>query len=302
MMVTGKGGTGKTTFSAAMGLVSAATGLNTVVCEIDTQRSALAPIFDCKVEYQPLVVREKLALCNLTWREAFTTYLERSLPVTGLVRRILENEVVNRFLDFTPGSRELVILSRIAQLCESYDRVIVDMPASGHMLSLLGVTRSLQQLFRAGPVRKRVDEILSLLLAETSSVAFVALPEEMVVNETLETMEQLQNRELAGCSPFVFLNRATLPSLTTDEARLMEWLGSQSLGPDAGEFVRAGLWEKQLEEDTIESLARLNEAFERGAISVGTISSGQSHRNVVGEVAAALGRKVGVTKRDLAWT
>jgi anion-transporting ArsA/GET3 family ATPase len=126
LMVTGKGGVGKTTFAASLARLKAAKGQRTVLCEIDAQRPAMGSIFNCEVGYKPTEVSERLSVCNLTWTEALVTYLQRSLPVSGLVRRILDNEVVNRFLDFTPGSRELAILSRVGQLVESYDAVVIE--------------------------------------------------------------------------------------------------------------------------------------------------------------------------------
>ena len=302
VLVTGKGGTGKTTYAASIGRIKAAKGQRTIVCEIDSQRPAMPSIFGQSTAYEPQEVAPNLSVCNLTWTEALVTYLERSIPMSGIVRKILENEVVNRFLDFTPGSRELAILSRLGQLVEEYDAVVVDMPASGHALSLLVVLKSILQLFRAGPVRDRAQELGQLLEQKTTVIAFVALPEEMVINETLETMEKFKNKDLFGGEPIVLLNRGTIPSLTEDELDVMEYLNTLSLSSEAADFVRAGRWESGLERDTQESIERLADGFGFSPVLIPPRPAGGTQREVVQHVSVSLGRQVGLAKRDLSWT
>ena len=214
----------------------------------------MAAVFDTDIAYIPREVHPNLSVCNLTWKDALGSYLERTVPVSGIVKRFLANEVVNRFLDFTPGSRELVIWSQLGQLCEQYDTVIVDMPASGHAYSLLAVLRQIQQLFRGGPVRERTDQLVALLNHPRTYLAFVCLPEEMVVNETIETFDKFQQHQWIQTRPVLFLNRGTRPTLTADERALIQALSTQSLTDAAEEFVRAGRWESGLETATDESI------------------------------------------------
>ena len=136
ILVTGKGGTGKTTVSAAIGRLSAERGARTIVAEVDTFRPALTPMFGKKPTYAPLPVAPRLDICNISWREALVEWLKGNVPGQRVVRRILDNKLVQTFLDATPGVRETVILSRVVTLLEKYDRVVVDMPASGHAISL----------------------------------------------------------------------------------------------------------------------------------------------------------------------
>ena len=302
VLVTGKGGTGKTTYSAALGLLGAAQGKRTIVCEIDNQRPSMGSIFGCEPDFAPRQAHALLDVCNIVWMEALATYLSRTLPMNRLVRRILENEVVHRFLDFTPGSRELVILSRLGQLCDEYDLVVVDMPASGHAFSMLDILRSIRELFRAGPVRQRADELMALIDSERTAVALVALPEEMVVNETLETHERLRTSGLLYQEPTVFLNRATLPSMTEAERQLLNTLDALELDGLSKEFVRAGRWEDVLEQHTAEASERFTEHFDSPPLLTPVVSSGGYQREVTGHVAAHMGRQVGITRRDLRWT
>lgn len=301
VMVTGKGGTGKTTYAAALAVLGAAKGRRTLLCEIDNQRPSTAAIFGVLPEHEPREVRANLSICNVRFADALTAFIHQMVPVRRVVRLVLENKIVQRFLDFTPGSRELVTLARIGSLVDQYDLVIVDMPASGHAFSLLDVLRSAIGLFRSGPVRTLAHDLQGLVRRPGTRMVFVALPEEMVVNETLETYERMRVGEVLGGDPVVFLNRATLPSLTDPERDLIARLSTLALDPLALEFVRAGRWEDQLEQATAAARDRLGEAFPGGVVLVPPAGAGGVPRHTVASVAVNLGRQVGVTRRDLPW-
>ena len=303
VLVTGKGGTGKTTLSCALSLVAAGKGLKTLLVEIDSQRPAFTPVFSIEPKYVPLHVRPGLEIANLTWQDALSTFLTALVPSRRVVSLILQNRMVSRFLDFTPGSQEIVTLSALADQVGKYDLVIADLPASGHAFSLLDVTRSALGLFRSGPVRTRAEELRALLQSSSTRVALTALPEEMVINETIETRDRLARFELLSHPPSVFLNRATLPTLTAEERLLLSRLSSAPLDARQAEFVRAGRWEDELEQGTAESIERLKEVFgSREVILLPPAQAGGIPRSVVESVAAHLGRWVGLTRRELTWT
>ncbi|MBT3217488.1 MAG: hypothetical protein HN348_00210 [Proteobacteria bacterium] len=302
VMVTGKGGTGKTTFAAALAVLGAVQGRRTCLCEIDNQRPSMAAIFDVEPVFEPKEVRPNLDICNIRWDEALQAYLHNLIRMRRVVKLILTNKIVGRFLDFLPGSQELVALSIVGKLCSEYELVIVDMPASGHAFSLLDVTRTTLGMFESGPVRKSAGDLVELLHEESSRIVYVALPEEMVVNETIETFEKFKQYELLGGEPVVFLNRATLPTLTDDERTLLARLSHLELEPLQREFVRAGRWEDTLEQATAISQERLKEAMPIDPILIPPAGAGGEPRRLVGSVAVHLGRQVGITRRDLAWT
>jgi anion-transporting ArsA/GET3 family ATPase len=218
------------------------------------------------------------------------------------VRSILDNELVRRFLDFVPGSQELVTVSAIVDLLDKYDVVVVDLPASGHAFSMLDITRSALGLFRGGPIRKRVVELRRALADARTRMLIVALPEEMVVNETLETADRMQRYDLTGGTSIVLLNRAIPPSLTAGEGVLLDRLSSLPLSGAAAELVAAGRWERSLEQAAAEAIERLTEALERAPITVPPVPSAGNPRAAVRLAAIELGRQLGVGPRELTWT
>lgn len=295
LMVTGKGGTGKSTFAAAFGRLAADRGRRTVVVEVDVQRPSLGSIYGVASRYQPVQVAKNLSICNLDWHNALEEWLERTVPGQRVVKLILHNPIVSTFLDATPGAREVVILSKIATLTEQYDMVVVDMPASGHALGVLRVPTLAMRLMAAGPIRKRAEELQALFGRRDVGLVLVALPEEMVVNETVETWANVRREAPQLRIPAVALNRAASPSLTDDERLLLARLSVDGVSQDAAELLLAGRWEAGLESDTADALSRLKAEIGGPVLSfprLGTLGGfeGGAER-VVQQMTAALARQ-----------
>jgi arsenite-transporting ATPase len=264
VMVTGKGGTGKTSLAAAIGSLSAERGRRTLIVEVDNFHPSLTRLFGQKPTYAPLMVSERLGICNITWLSALKDWLEQTVKSRRISRLIMDNRMATVFLDATPGAREIVILSKIQSLLDSWDQVVVDMPASGHALGILRVPRTATRLMRTGPVRERAEQLLELFRQPSTALAIVGLPEEMVVNETLELWEKLREQVPELQMPKVFLNRSSAPSLTDDEVTLLDRLEADFAGSGsvpAHELLQTGRWEQELEAATSSSLSRLEEAL-----------------------------------------
>jgi len=267
ILLTGKGGTGKTSVAAALGRLGAAEGRRTLVVEIDTQHSALAEVFGVTPGYEPTEVLPGVWGANLTFGPALVDWLDQTVRAAKIVKLILANQMVQLFLEATPGAREIVILSKVVALLEQFDQVVVDMPASGHAINLLKVPTTAVRLMRTGPIHDRSVEILEALNAQSTALGIVALPEEMVVNETVELYGKLQQLGSRLQVPLVFLNRCAAPTMTEDEHILLHRLSEiEDLAPEAEELLQAGRWDASLERATADSLGRLH-----GEIGVGVV-------------------------------
>ena len=271
VFVTGKGGTGKTTFAAALAKQAANAKRTVCLLEIDSQRPALDDLFDVRTTYEPVEVSDGLYVSNATWMEALIDWLRAVVPVDRLVRVILDNPMVRPFLEATPGAREVVILTRLLELTKRFDMVVVDLPASGHARAVLRIPLVALDVFRSGPVYDRCRAIEALYQDPKTHLVLMSLPEEMVVTETLETFQALREEVPALVPQFVVLNRAMSPVLTEDEQellrRLVEWGGNQEdFSSEAVDLVRAGRWEARCELGTADALKRM-----RGAGGVGEV-------------------------------
>ena len=146
LLVTGKGGTGKSSVSAALGVLAARRGVRTVVVELGDS-SALQELLrdpagapQPRSSREPEPVGERLFALRIEPMEALREYLELQLRVRLVARAIVGNSAFHRFLEAAPGWRELVILGKLWYLISREDRagvpfwplVIVDAPATGH--------------------------------------------------------------------------------------------------------------------------------------------------------------------------
>ncbi len=292
VLVTGKGGVGKTTVSAAIAQLAAAQGRRTLLVEFDNQHPSTTAIYGQAPAYEPRSVAPDLWVANLDWINALAEWVERVVGIRRIVRMILQNRMVQRFLDATPGSREVVLLSKLVWLCDEYDLVVVDLPASGHAVSTLQIPWMVERLFATGPIRQKGQEAMALLGDPGTNLVMVALPEEMVATETVETWGKLRRESPVLRIPMVVLNQASRPTLDEAEGALLERL-SEVIDDDhpAADLVRAGRWESVLERSTAEAQRRFDDELSGvRLLEIPRLSREQGPGRLVRQVSAALAR------------
>ncbi|MBN1337034.1 MAG: hypothetical protein JXB39_13835 [Deltaproteobacteria bacterium] len=290
LFVTGKGGTGKTTVALALARLAASEGRRVVLVEVDSHRPTLASWLDLETAYGPVPAGPGLDVANVTWLDALVDWLTGIVPVQRIVRLILTNRMVHLFLDVTPGSREVVLLARIEALLGSYDQVVVDLPAAGHAVSFLKVPQQSASLFPSGPLRRTLDGLVLLLSRPDTQVVLTALPEEMVVNETVETWVRLTGFRPSLALPLVVLNKALPPDPDPQwRADVRRVAARHKASHPAGAVLQAGLWEAEREELTADALDRLSREIRARVVLVPLVDELPGPLERVGHVEAVLG-------------
>ena len=201
IFVTGKGGVGKSTTTAALGAALAARGKLVLVVETDTY-SAMAEMLGARATgIKPTEAREGVWAVNLTARECLVSTLTRFLPSERVVRAITSNRVAEAFFESAPSVSEFVLLDQIQLYVENaaeqgFDHVLVDLPASGHAVTFLSVPKTLHGMMRGlGPIAKRAAAISAGIEdPRHTAILAVCLPEEMPVNETIDLSNQLRDQ------------------------------------------------------------------------------------------------------------
>jgi anion-transporting ArsA/GET3 family ATPase len=191
--VTGKGGVGRSTVSASLGLAASNAGRRTIVCEV-AEQDRLSRAFGRRDR----IGDEETELADGLWGisidpwAALRDWLAAQLGSKMIGKVLFDNNAFRYFAAAAPGAREIATIVKVWQLTDAYDTVVVDAPASGHGLGMLRTPRTFANLARVGPIRKQSDRVQELLEDEavTAYVA-VALAEDMPVNETLELAERL---------------------------------------------------------------------------------------------------------------
>jgi hypothetical protein len=232
LVVTGKGGVGKTTTAAALGLLSARDGRNTIVVEVGDE-SRLPRLFGVAQPQPGVETRLAGRLSSITI-DPDRALLEWLQVLGGRVsgRILASSGTFQYFAAAAPGAKELVTMVKVWQLTrsgrrrggrgsrsEDYDLVVLDAPATGHALGLLSSPRTFGAIARVGPIAGQTRQLQELLESPSRSAYLaVALATEMAVTEALELQDGLQARLGRGLAAVVV--NALLPRrFSTEELR-----------------------------------------------------------------------------------
>ncbi len=208
ILVTGKGGVGKSVITAALALRARALGLRPLLfeCDAPARQSLLPkgrPASDEVEEVAPGILG-----INQKSDDAIRDYAAATLPSRAVADLLFENRIARMFLRASPSVSEMALVGRIAILAEKYGAdgpIVVDLHATGHAVSLLRAPGGIMKVLRTGILYDRAKKIEELL-QDPLRTAFVtvALPEELPVTELLELHETL--RELSAPEGPVILN------------------------------------------------------------------------------------------------
>ena len=196
LVVSGKGGVGKTTVAAALGVLLSQKGKRALVAEINST-GRLPHIYNKQAKGDEIVdLAENLWTVNVNPKESLEEYALLTLKYRTLYNIVFKNRMVKYFLKAVPALAEITMLGRlwyIAMLEEEYrgagpfDVIIIDAPATGHFKSFLLTPEALEHLTPPGPMRTNSANIDKWLRnPQKTGFVLVTLPREMPVNEAVE--------------------------------------------------------------------------------------------------------------------
>ena len=251
LYVTGKGGVGKTTVAAALGLAAARTGRRTIVCEVAEQdRMSRAFARHGVRAEQEVELAHDLWAITIDPQKALEEWLGKQLGGGAAGRILGHSHAFQYFVAAAPGAKELITIAKVWELAQTqrwdkhkraYDLVVVDAPASGHGIGMLTTPRTFGEIARVGPIRRQATKVSEMLAnpARTGYVA-VALPEEMPVNETIELEQRLRDAVGLGLDAIV-MNAMWPERFSSGDVTKLRAATRDGHAPEALGAVRAAL-------------------------------------------------------------
>jgi anion-transporting ArsA/GET3 family ATPase len=267
VIVTGKGGVGKSTVALALGLAAAQQGRRTIVCEVSSQEHASHVFNRAEVGFHEVEMADNLWAISIDPDEAMREYVLLQLRVRAMRDLLFRSRIFTYLTAATPGIRELVTIGKIWEVAQpdrkvkrgrNYDLVIVDAPATGAGVGFLQTPRTFSNIARVGPIKAQAQALEAFIVNHRKTgVAIVALPEEMPVNETVALERQL-TEEVDVSVDRVYMNGLYPERFSTDEVeRLADACGNDN-GPLRATY-RAALSQSRRAAAQREQLARLVE-------------------------------------------
>jgi anion-transporting ArsA/GET3 family ATPase len=234
-VVTGKGGTGKTTVAAALALALASAGGKVLLMEVEG-RQGIAQLFDCP----PLPYGErKVAVApGMQGRAGGDVYALAADPEAALIeylemfynlrhagRALTRLGVVDFATTIAPGLRDVLLTGKAAEATRRkaagrlvYDAVVMDAPPTGRISRFLNVASEVSGLARVGPIRGHADTVQSVIRSPQTAVHFVSVLEEMPVQETLDGVAELRGLAQGGLQlGGIMINMVRPVALTDDQ-------------------------------------------------------------------------------------
>jgi anion-transporting ArsA/GET3 family ATPase len=227
LIVSGKGGVGKTTVTAALGLAAARLGRKVCVAEVDRKGTLARLLGGAHTGYDPVELTSGVWGVNIVPEDALAEYLDVQYHMKRISRLFTSTQFVDYITTAAPGLKDILVLGKIwylekgrsSGIKHDFDTIVVDAPAAGHMLTFLSAPIGLSDAVRVGPIKRQSDWLLQMLQdPKRTRIHLVTLPEEMPVSETIETAQSLRSRVGTTSGP-VFANAVYDKLFTDKEAR-----------------------------------------------------------------------------------
>jgi anion-transporting ArsA/GET3 family ATPase len=262
-VVTGKGGTGKTTVAAALALALATAGRNVLLIEVEG-RQGIARLFDCP----PLPYAERKVAIGLGENNragqggdvyalavdpegALLDYLAMFYNMRRAGSALTKLGVVDFATTIAPGLSDVLVTGKATEATRRrtgnkesphvYHAVVMDAPPTGRIGRFLNVSTEVSDLARVGPIRTHADTVARVIRSPQTAVHFVTTLEEMPVQETVDGLTEL--RELTGgaIAPGGIVVNMARPAVLSPDALAAAASGSLDVAAIAAALKMAGV-------------------------------------------------------------
>lgn len=209
-IVSGKGGTGKTTIAAGLACALATSGRRVLLCEVEG-RNGISELFGVPPLTGPgerRITRTSAGGVvyglSVDAEAALIEYLDTFYHLSIAGKALDRFGAVDFATSIAPGLRDVLLTGKVYEAVRrkiknrpnSYDAVVLDAPPTGRIARFLNVHAAVAGLAKVGPIRSQADSIMRLLRSATTTVHFVTLLEDMPVTETEEAVAALRPTQI----------------------------------------------------------------------------------------------------------
>lgn len=233
VLMTGKGGVGRSSMTAALATLAQRKGVRVLICDIGDDPNDYSPLArhfgSDRLPTQPETIAPGIRGVVLLARSGQELFLKSVLRSGTLARAALSSDALRRLLSAGPSFKEMGVFFQLLTLLRAKqadgapvnELVLIDMPATGHTLSLTGLPELLLRLVPRGPIAAALREGQSYLNDPKLGAAWVvAIPETLPVSECLELLEGLHKTGMPTGG--VLMNRIPVDPFSAAERTALE--------------------------------------------------------------------------------
>jgi anion-transporting ArsA/GET3 family ATPase len=259
VVVSGKGGVGKTTIAAALAIAAARAGSHVLLAEME-DREAFAPLFGLeKLAYTEQRIAPNIAGLTVEADEALVEYLQMFYGIPTISRALLRTKAVEFATQTAPGLKDILLIGKIKEAegrrragAYAFDLIVVDAPPTGRLPRFLDAPRAVADLVHQGQIRTQAQGVFEMVTdPKRLQVVLVTQPEAMPVRETADTIETLSK-----------MNVALGPVVMNGVWDQIRPLGRDPVATIRDAATKAG---ENLSEEAVEQLATIASAHARRA-------------------------------------
>ncbi len=220
LLVSGKGGVGKSTMAAALALAGSRAGRRTCLVEVEG-RQTFSSIFETAPwDFEEREFRPGLFGVSIDPEASLTEYLSMFYGAQRITRLVAKTPAVEFATQAAPGIKDVLLIGKVKEMERrrdpdgrfTYDLVIVDAPPTGRIVNFLAAPDATTELVNVGPVRQQAQTVIDMLTdADRTALLLTTLLEEMPVSETVESIAAL--RDLGVPLGPVLVNRVAVPAM-----------------------------------------------------------------------------------------